>query len=277
MKILICITVFLLLNFLGCSYNKKETPISSDILAGISMEYFYKNIYNEYGKLDTVIIRVGDFPDASYYERHFFYRNDTVLFKIDEYEVQPDGKKTLCSYYKYEDDKNTFVYLSDRDTFEHITLYENERVVNNKRYRNGIIEELEVYEYENINDTLITSVYEENVLKRRTKKIGDKEFFYGQNELVSSREKIQIDKDNYVSLWIQHDINLIDSSFYHLDKMVKIVSTRTGADIYDNIKVTFNEMFVDESADQTYTHVTIFEYDELGNVIKEKQYTEYSD
>jgi len=267
----ICVTVLLLFNLWGCSYDKTATSSDENILIErILEERNYKNIYNEHGKLEMVIIS-GDIFNADLYEYHYFYKNDTVLFKKEGYFVQSDGRKILSEYYEYEDDKNTVVSFEGNDTTVWVTQYENGRVINEKRSYSGV-EYSYVYKYDSINDTLITYVFDDNVLFRSEKKIGNKEFFYDPNELVASKEKIQIDKDNYVSLWIRDGI--IDSSFYYLDREVKTVTQKIDTDIDTDINKEY--VIVDDDK-QIYSHTVTYEYDEFGNVIKEILYVKEYD
>jgi len=314
-KTSIIITLSILI--LSCSH-KQRTDVSQKE-ANLYSLTTYRNIYNKYGKLETVFADEKSFSivgSSSSLETHFIYKNDTVLLREEEFEILPDGSKVLTSQSIFDENLVKYIRFSNRDTVVQVNyVYENGNILSSRRIdvreyckentettynydsenrvsriiivddNNGITT-IETYKYDMVGDTLITYFYVDNVLNRTEKKVEKDnysiELFYNeQNSLVRSTEITQIDSENNLSVCIDYEYNIRDSTFYHLDKKVKAIwtelerdSTIISIDEIDKSKRYSLGELLDIFAGPLNKTTFLFEYDEFGNLTREAEYNE---
>ena len=127
----------------SCSYKKGTINVDQKETNLYSLTT-YRNVYNKYGKLETVFTDEERFSitgSSSSKELHYIYKNDTVLAREEEYNILPNGNKELFFHCMHDENSEKFVILSNKDTIEqgHI-LYENGLMVYKriKMYENTV-------------------------------------------------------------------------------------------------------------------------------------------
>jgi hypothetical protein len=257
---IINIVIFLAL-FISCS-NKQQAANSDQKEATLYSLTTYRNIYNEFGKLDTVFIdkkRYSMTGSTSSQELHLSYKNDTILSKEEEYEIQWDGSKVLKSLCLYEENIEKYFRFNNDDTIVQInSLYKDGNIISQRTidvreysmenseiifsydsinrisqiktidYNNGTTIN-EIYKYDVTNDTLITYIYVDNVLKNTEKKIEQNDYsiellYNDQGQLEVLTKVAQIDAENKVSAIISNALNRMESNFYVSGKIVKTIT-----------------------------------------------------
>ena len=251
-----------------CCSHKQQTTSTNPEEANLYSLTTYRNIYNKYGKLETVFINEKSFSTAnssSSSELHFTYKNDTVLIREETYDILSDGSKVLISHCIYDENFEKYIRFNNQDTVMQISsqykngLIVNNRIINTKKHSlensetflsydsekrvsqiktinhdNGTTTS-ETYKYDMAGDTLITYISVDNILNRTEKKIenGDYsiELFYNeQNHLVRETTHKKIDQENNVRVNKHYEQNQLDSTFYYLGKEVKTIMTELEHD-----------------------------------------------
>ena len=315
--IIIIIIITLMTLVLSCSHKQRTTGISQEDATLFSLTT-YRNIYNKYGKLDTVFTSEEIFSIVSSSfskELHYMYKNDTVLLREEEYDILPNGKKIMTSSCIYDENTEKYYIFTNKDTVRQGNiLYENGQIISERTidvreyskenseiifsydsenrvsqiktmdYDDGITI-IENYKYDIINDTLVTYIYVDNMLRSTEKKIGKDncfiDFFYNnQNHLVRLTTHTQTDSKNNLSVEIDYEFNQLDSTFYYLDRKVKTIITPLKKDSSPDVgsidkskRYTIDEL-VDIFASPMNKQTILFEYDEFGNLTKEEVWYE---
>ena len=301
----------------GCSHKQQATDIHQKKEASPSSLATYSNIYNAYGKLETISKYEKSFflaGSSSSQEIHMSYKNDTILLKEEEYDILPDGSKELISICLFEKNIEKYIRFNNKDTVMQVNyIYENgqitcKRKIDLREYSkenseikysydsiNRISEiktidydnkttTIEIYKYDIVDDTLITYIYVDNILKSTEKRIEYENysvefFFNNRNLLERSIKNIRIDSLNKVSVTIDNVLSQIDSSYYYSDKIVKTIiipfeKERNNIDIdeLDKNKGYSLKELIDVYAGPDFIRTVLYKYDEFGNITEEAWY-----
>ncbi len=118
----------------GCSHKQQATDIHQKKEASPSSLATYSNIYNAYGKLETISICHRSFSIADSLagsssfsqEVHMSYKNDTILLKEEVCNILPDGSKELISICLFEKNIEKYIRFNNKDTVMQVNyIYEN--------------------------------------------------------------------------------------------------------------------------------------------------------